>query len=112
MSFQFYKMLHVISIVVFFALYAVSVYAKDNSKKNKILTGIMLLLIMISGMGLKKFAAPGAWPSWLMVKMFIWLTIGSVGHVVAKRFPAYGVRSFWISVGFLTFASYLANYKL
>lgn len=112
MSYQVYKMMHIISIVVFFALFAVAAYSGENTKKNKIITGIMLLLILVGGMGLKKFAAPGSWPMWLNIKMGIWLFVGIAGHVVIKRFPKYGVTSFWCSVGFLTLASYLANYKI
>ncbi|MAX66509.1 MAG: hypothetical protein QF441_06300 [Bacteriovoracaceae bacterium] len=112
MSYQFYKMLHVISIVVFFSLYAVAAYGAGNNKKNKIITGIMLLVILVGGMGLKKFAAPGEWPLWLNIKMVIWLIVGVFGHVIVKRFPEYAVKSFWISIGLLTLASYLANYKL
>lgn len=112
MSYQVYKMLHVVSIVVFFALFAVAAYSGENTKKNKIITGIMLLLILTGGMGLKKFAAPGSWPLWISLKMVIWLVVGTVGHVVIKRFPQYGVRTFWASIGLLVCASYLANYKL
>jgi uncharacterized membrane protein SirB2 len=112
MSYQVYKMLHIISIVVFFALFAVAAYSGENSKKNKIITGLMLFMILVAGMGLKKFAAPGEWPMWLNIKMAIWLIVGALGHVVVKRFPKHGVKAFWCSVGFLTLASYLANYKV
>ena len=112
MSYQFYKMVHIISIVVFFAMFAVAAYSGENSKKGKIVTGIMLFFIILGGMGLKKFAAPGEWPMWLNIKMAIWFIIGGLGHVVVKRFPQYAVKTFWASVGLLTLASYLANYKI
>ncbi len=112
MSYQFYKMMHIISIVVFFAMFAVAAYSTENTKRNKIITGLMLVLILVGGMGLKKFAAPGAWPLWLNIKMGIWLVVGVIGHVVVKRFPQFAVKTFWFSVGLLTLASYLANYKL
>ncbi len=111
MSYPFYKMLHIISVVVFFALFAAAAYSGQHSKKNKIITGVMLLLIITGGMGLKKFAAPGSWPMWLNIKMAIWLIVGGMGHVVVKKFPQYAVKAFWGSVGLLTLASYLANYK-
>ncbi len=112
MSYEFYKMMHIISIVIFFAMFAVAAYTKESSKVNKIITGIMLLLIMVAGMGLKKFAAPGNWPLWLNLKMGIWLVVGGLGHVIIKKCPQFAVKSFWGSVGLLTLASYLANYKI
>lgn len=115
MSYQFYKMLHIISIVLFFALYAsgaVKAKNKMNYKFETIFTGIMLFLILLAGMGLKKFAAPGVWPLWLNLKLGIWLVIGISAHLVLKRFPQRSVQFFWFSVGLLTAASYLANYKI
>ena len=115
MSYQFYKMLHVISIVVFFALYASAAVKAQNKlpfKMEKIVTGIMLLLILTGGFGLKKFAAPGEWPLWLMLKLGIWFIVGALGHMILKRFPQFSMKFFWGSVGLLTIASYLANYKL
>lgn len=76
------------------------------------ITGIMLFFVLLGGMGLKKFAAPGHWPLWINVKLVIWLFVGLAGHVVVKRFPQHGVKAFWASIGFLVCASYLANYKL
>jgi hypothetical protein len=115
MSYQFYKMMHVISIVLFFALYASAAVKAQNKlgfKFEKIFTGIMILLILVGGFGLKKFAAPGAWPMWLALKLGIWVVVGGAAHVVLKRFPQFSIKFFWGSVGLLTAASYLANYKL
>lgn len=114
MSYQFYKMIHIISIVVFFALFAVAAYSGENTKKNKIVTGIMLVLILVAGMGL--LARVGVshgqgWPFWAIGKVVIWLIVGGAGHVVVKRFPQHAVKAFWASIGLLTCASYLANYK-
>ena len=112
MSYQVYKMIHIISIVIFFSLFAAAAYSGESTKKNKILTGIALFFVLLGGMGLKKFAAPGEWPLWLNLKMVIWLVVGAAGHVIIKRFPAHAIKAFWASVGLLTLASYLANYKL
>lgn len=115
MSYEIYKMMHVISIVLFFALYASAAVKAQNKidfKFEKIFTGIMLFFILLGGFGLKKFAAPGAWPLWLVLKLGIWVIVGSAAHLVLKRFPQFSIKFFWGSVGLLTAASYLANYKL
>lgn len=115
MSYQFYKMLHVISIVVFFSLFAAAAYSGQSTKKNKALTGIMLLIILVGGMGLvaKVGISHGAgWPLWLKAKLGIWFIVGVAGHVIIKRAPQHAVKAFWASVGLLTLASYLANYKI
>ncbi len=114
-SYQIYKMIHVLSLVVFFSLFAVAAYTKENSKKNKILTGVLILFVLISGMGLvARIGIPHGtgWPLWLNLKVAIWLIVGSVGHIVIKRFPQHGVKAFWASIGLLTCASFLANYKI
>jgi uncharacterized membrane protein SirB2 len=115
MSYEFYKMLHVISIVLFFALFASAAVKAQNKidfKLEKILTGVMIFLILLGGFGLKKYAASGVWPLWLVLKLGIWVVVGSSAHLVLKRFPQFSIKFFWASVGLLTAASYLANYKL
>lgn len=115
MSYQFYKMLHIISIVLFFALYARGAHKaqhKMNFKFETITTGIMLFFILLAGMGLKKFAAPGEWPLWINLKLGIWVIIGVAAHMVLKRFPSIAMKFFWFSVVLLTAASYIANYKI
>lgn len=115
MSYQVYKMIHVVSIVIFFSLFAAAAYTQENKKLNKILTGLFLVFILVSGMGLiARIGIPhgAAWPIWIKAKIGIWLIVGVAGHVVIKRFPQYGVKAFWASVGLLTLASYLANYKI
>lgn len=115
MSYQFYKMVHIISIVLFFALYALAAFKAGSKlpyKFEKKFTGMLLIVILIGGFGLKKFAAPGEWPLWLILKMVIWFIVGIGGHSILKRFPQNAMKFFWVSVGLLTIASYLANYKL
>jgi len=98
MSYQFYKMLHVISIVVFFAMYAraaVKAQSKQVFKFEGMMMGILGLVILVGGMGLKKFAAAGEWPLWLNLKMLIWLIVTVSGPVILKRFPHFAMKFFW-----------------
>lgn len=114
MSYQIYKMIHVVSIVIFFSLFAAAAYTKDVSKKSKVLTGIFIVFVLVSGMGLVArigISHGAGWPAWLYVKLGIWVIVGSIGHIVMKRFPHLGVKTFWICIGLLVVASYMANYK-
>lgn len=115
MSYQVYKMIHIVSIVLFFSAYAVATVKQGSIKLEKILTGIALVLILVSGMGLiARLGMPhGApWPLWIKLKLTIWVIIGSSGHMILKRWPKAAPQFFWISIGLLIMASYFANYKL
>jgi len=115
MSYAFYKVIHVVSIVLFFALYmSATLKSKDKIKKEVILTGIALVFILVSGFGLvaKIGIAHGTgWPLWLKFKVGIWLVVGMFGHIALKRFFEHTTKVFWGLVGILVFASYLANFK-
>lgn len=115
MSYQIYKMLHIVSIVIFFSSMAMSSVRKEKSKSGMIITGLSLVFILVSGMGLvARIGIPHgvAWPLWLNIKLGIWLVVGVLGHVVMKRFPGFLNKFFWISIGLLVVASYMANYKI
>jgi hypothetical protein len=117
MSLEVYKIMHVVSIVLFFALYGMAAVKAKSGEKFKletILTGIMLLLIITGGMGLgaRLGVMKGGWPLWLQIKLGIWFVIGASGHMILKRAPHFAMKFFWIMIGLLFVASYLANYKI
>jgi uncharacterized membrane protein SirB2 len=115
MSYQVYKMIHIVSIVLFFSAYAVATVKPGSIKLEKILTGIALVLILASGMGLMArlgIAHGQPWPLWIIIKLSIWLIIGTAGHIILKRWPKAAPQFFWIAIGLLVMASYMANYKL
>lgn len=114
MSYAFYKIIHVLSIVLFFSLYMSATLKKQNIKKEVILTGIALVFILVSGFGLIAkigIAHGSSWPGWLKIKLGIWLLVGMFGHIVLKRAVDFAPKAFWILFGILGVASYLANYK-
>jgi uncharacterized membrane protein SirB2 len=115
MSYQVYKMIHIVSIVLFFSAYAVATVKQGSIKLEKILTGIALVLIFVSGMGLiARLGIPHGqpWPLWIHIKLAIWVIIGMSGHIILKRWPKAAAQFFWIAIGMLVMASYMANYKL
>ena len=112
MSFEVYRIVHIVSIVVFFSMFAAAAYSKQSTLTNKIVTGISLFFILFGGMGLKTYAAPGPWPTWLLIKSGIWGFVGVAGHASIKRFPNQAKIVFWVCVGLLTVAAYLVNYRI
>ena len=114
-SYQIYKMIHIISIVLFFSVYLSAAIKTGSLKKEKIITGILLVLILASGMGLvARLGIPHAspWPTWLRVKLGIWIFIGCSSHIVLKRWHQHAVKFFYFSILLLTLASFMANYKV
>ncbi len=114
MSYEFYKILHIVFIVTFFAMSALSLYGQQL-KHVKIIHGVATLFIFVTGMGLMARLGVGhgtGWPLWIKLKMTIWLLLAIAIPVVAKRFSKVGVAVFWVSLGFLTLASFLANTKV
>jgi uncharacterized membrane protein SirB2 len=108
-------MIHIVSIVLFFSTYAVATVKPGSIKLEKILSGIAVLLILVSGMGLlARIGVPmkEAWPLWVKIKMGVWVIIGSSGHMILKRWPKAAGQFFWIAIALLIAASYMANYKI
>ena len=93
MSYDFYRILHlVVLFVLFFSLGGLWLLyeAKSNSLKSfkKILItihGISLLIALVAGLGLiVKLAVPTPWPLWVYVKFVIWLMLGAFPLVIKR----------------------------
>lgn len=89
MSFEFYKILHVVGVMLLFtALGGVTLHALSGGDKGRKLLaashGVALLLLLVAGFGMiakLKLAAP--YPGWIWGKLVIWLLLG--GAVVLPR---------------------------
>lgn len=115
MPYPIYKMIHVVAIVLFFSAMGMASVKRERSTRGMIITGISLLLILVSGFGLIArlgIAHGSGWPLWLYVKLGIWLIVGGAGHMIMKRRPQFLGQFYWISIGLLILASYMANYKI
>ena len=114
LSYEVYKVIHVLSILVFYAAAAVSLYSQAP-KHIRVISGITTALIFIAGMGL--LARIGldhgaGFPLWVWAKMLIWLVLAIIVPVGAKRAPEHVKRPlFYISVILFVFAHYFAIFK-
>lgn len=115
MDYGVYKIIHIVSIVLFFAFYYGIATKKGKANKIEVIfTGILLVLILVGGFGLMaRLGIPhGQWPLWIKLKFGIWFLVGILSHMIWKRFPHLSQKTFWVCVGLLTFAAYVVNYKM
>jgi uncharacterized membrane protein SirB2 len=111
-SYQLYKVIHLAAIFTFLSGASVMLLTPSKTKFWKILTGVAGFVILVAGMGLMARLYPGQpMQPWIIGKLVIWLVLMGLGHIVAKRFPAYGFRTYWITILLASTAAYLAIYK-
>lgn len=92
MSYTFYKTLHLVSMMALFLGFGVVIaLAMARAEQSKarilgaILSGVGLLLALVSGFGMQAKGNLG-FPNWLLAKIGIWVLIGGM-TVLIKRVP-------------------------
>ena len=103
MSYEFYKILHLVSILVFFGSLGAIFYSSGTVMKHlKILIGVTSLFIFVAGMGLIiKGLGIGhgeKWPIWLWVKIIIWLLLAAGSAILSKRLKKHRVLAYYVMV--------------
>ena len=114
-SYEVYKVIHLFSLVLFFTSGAIQLVGKSQEKIFKILTGVATLFILVSGMGLLArigVSHDAGWPLWAVVKVIIWLVLGALVPIAAKRFPDSGRLIYWAMMGLFLIAAIVVNFKI
>lgn len=118
MSYEFYKLTHILGIFLLFmslgglALFTINGGNRSTNRwrlANSITHGVSLLLLAISGFGLAaKLQIFSALPSWIYAKILIWVLFGASIAIVSKKekyakilwfvLPALGLASAYLAI--------------
>lgn len=82
-SYEFYKVIHLFSIILFAGVLGLSFAPSPTPKWAKILMGATGVLIFIAGMGLLARIG-GGWPSWVLIKMLLWVVLMVAAPLLSK----------------------------
>ncbi len=112
-SYEVYKVAHLLALIVLFTGLALQLYGVANSL-HRILTGVATLVVLVSGMGLMArlgISHGGGWPTWIYIKFTAWFLVGVGGALVVKRVPSARRPTYWIALAVFALAAYAAVNK-
>ena len=116
MSYEFYRVLHIVGIVLLFvslgALAAIGGNTKERLRRfAAIIHGVAVAVILIAGFGLlARLQMFGGFPPWIWIKLGIWLTL-AMAVLPLRRKPEFAP---WLFLAFPLLggiAAWLAVYK-
>jgi hypothetical protein len=116
MSYEFYKIVHVIGAIILFLGLGAGISrrylageATSLQKYGSISHGIGLLLLFVAGFGLLAKLKVG-FPVWVFLKIVIWLLLGAI--IVLFRKSAIATLALWLTIIVLgSLSVYLAIVK-
>jgi len=116
MSYETYKLIHLISLILIAACFGINFISSDDSKNvkkwPKILSMVAATFLFVAGMGLIARTLPGqSWPLWLKLKLIIWGILVTLGPIVLKRFKQHRKPVFFVMIGLLIMAVSLVIFK-
>jgi hypothetical protein len=115
---EFYKLLHLLGIMLLFAsLGGVAVLGlrggeeREVAPLRKLLTithGVALLVVFVAGFGLMaRLGIMTGWPTWIYIKIALWLVLGAaltlvrrtpeLGRVWLLLLPLVGAAAAWVA---------------
>lgn len=104
MSYETYKIIHLVSAFVLFAvaggvaLFAANGGDKASNTQRKlvgILHGLALVGLLVAGFGLLARLGLGGIPGWVWAKLVLWLIIGGIATLPYKK-PQLGSLFLWL----------------
>lgn len=115
LSYEFYKVLHLVCIILFVGAMAGQFFNDSSKKSLKIISGVTSFLIFVGGMGL--LARLGikhgtGWPVWVWVKVVVWIMVSALGPILAKRLKGNRALAYYGILVLITVAIYSAVTKL
>jgi hypothetical protein len=120
MTYEFYKVMHFLGIVMLFTALGGSVLHVINggSKATNVarplvgaLHGIALALILIGGFGMMaRLGYMTAWPGWIHGKLAAWVALPALGMVAQKK-PQHARTVLVLILVVGLFAAWMAIYK-
>jgi hypothetical protein len=86
MSYQFYKVLHVVSLFLLFTSLAAAAFAPQDKRKPWVaLHGVATVIALVAGFGLlARLGLMKGLPGWVHVKLVIWLALGVMPFILRK----------------------------
>lgn len=111
MSYQIYKIIHILGIASVITALCVRMYVTDAAmrKMSALIHGLGMVAIIVGGFGLLARLGVGGMPGWVIVKLVIWLAFGGF-FALAKR--QISPKLVWLSLIVLTgLSASLAIYK-
>jgi hypothetical protein len=119
MSYEFYKVLHILGLsLVVLSLGGIIHHVinggtkqSDAFRKGTMIThGVGLLLLVVAGFGMLAKLGIYSPPAWVIAKIGIWLALGAFVAIAYKK--AALAKKFWVAVPVLVVVSaFLAIYK-
>lgn len=87
MKTQIYQLIHVFSVIMIFGLTFFALAAPKPERKRPILiaTGVLALLIFVSGFGLISTVYSNQFAGWMIVKMAVWLIVAGLGGMAFRK---------------------------
>ncbi len=87
MSLEFYKILHLICIILIPTFFSISLFSESPRKWISISGMALSILLLISGFAMMAklgYTGFSSWPLWIKLKLIIWTSIAGLGPLFKK----------------------------
>ncbi len=84
MSYEIYKVIHLLSLLFVIFCLSVNYFSNTAQKWARIGGMVASLLLMVAGMGLLARTGAG-WPAWVISKFVIWMVVAIGAPIMLKR---------------------------